>query len=123
MDITLESGTQFNTIRAYAADVLRIGQSEVRASCLVSAERLITPWAAGRFDALTLEHLAEIFALEPQIVLLGTGWRQRFAPAPIRTAFAERRIGLEVMELGAACRTFNVLVHEGRPVAAALFFE
>lgn len=123
MDITLESGAQLNTVRAYSADVLRIGQSEVRASCLVTAERLITPWAPERFEALTLEHLAEIFALEPQVVLLGTGWRQRFAPGHIRAAFAERHIGLEVMALDAACRTFNVLVHEGRQVAAALFFE
>ncbi len=123
MDITLESGMQLNTVRAYSADVLRIGQTDVRASCLVTAERLITPWTCARFEALTLEHLAEIFVLEPQVVLMGAGWRQRFAPAPIRAAFAERGVGLEVMELAAACRTFNVLVHEGRRVAAALFFE
>jgi uncharacterized protein len=123
MDITLESGTALNVVRAYSADLLRIGPTEVRASCLVTAERLITPWAAARFEALTLEHLAEIFALEPQVVLLGAGWRPRFAPAQIRAAFAQRGIGLEVMQLGAACRTFNVLVHEGRQVAAALFFE
>ena len=123
MDITLERGMQLNTVRAYSAEVLRIGPTEVRASCLVTAERLITPWAPARFEALAPEHLAEIFALEPQVVLIGSGWRQRFAPAHIRAAFTERRVGLEVMELAAACRTFNVLVHEGRQVVAALFFD
>lgn len=123
MEITLESGTHLNTVRAYSSEALRIGATEVRTSCLVTADRLVTPWTPQRFEALTPAHLEEIFALEPQVVLLGSGFQQRFAPAQIRAAFARRAVGLEVMDLGAACRTFNILVHEGRRVAAALFFE
>ncbi len=122
MQFTLESGTHVNTVRAYSPSELRIGQAVVRDSCLVTAERLITPWEPARFEALAAQHLESIFALEPQVVLLGTGARQRFPAAPLRAAFAERGIGLEVMDLGAACRTFNILVHEQRRVAAALFF-
>ncbi|MGC8521232.1 MAG: Mth938-like domain-containing protein [Steroidobacteraceae bacterium] len=122
MRFTLESTTQVNTVRAYSPQELRIGQTVVRASCIVTAERLITEWTPVCFEALEEAHLEDIFALEPQIVLLGTGARQRFAPAPIRAAFSARAIGLEMMDLGAACRTFNILVHEDRRVAAALFF-
>ena len=69
---------------------------------------------------LTESHLEAIFALAPQLVLLGTGATQKFPATNIRAAFAQRRIGLEVMDVGAACRTFNLLVQEGRRVAAAL---
>ncbi len=123
MRFTLESATQINTVRAYSPQELRVGQTVVRASCIITAERLITEWAPVRFEALEAAHLEDIFALEPQIVLIGTGARQRFAPAPLRAAFSARAIGLEMMDLGAACRTFNILVHEDRRVAAALFFS
>jgi uncharacterized protein len=57
---------------------------------------------------------------EPQFLLLGTGRKQIFPSATLRATFLERRIGLDVMDTGAACRTFNVLLAEGRPVMAAL---
>ncbi len=57
---------------------------------------------------------------EPQFLLLGTGARQIFPEARLRAAFSERRIGLDVMDTGAAARTYNVLLAEGRPVMAAL---
>jgi uncharacterized protein len=70
---------------------------------------------------LALEHLAAIFDLAPELVLLGTGARQRFASESIRAAFLDRRVALETMDLGAACRTFNILIQEERNVVAALF--
>ena len=68
-------------------------------------------------------HLEVIFALGPELVLIGTGPTQCFASAEVRAAFMQRRIGVEVMQLGAACRTFNVLLQEERRVAAALFLR
>ncbi len=123
MQFTLETHSQANLVRAYGRSELRIGETRVRASCIVTADRLITDWAPQSVEALTPEHLAQILDLEPQIVLLGTGPRQSFPPAGIRALLAGRGIGLEVMDLGAACRTFNILVQEERRVAAALFFE
>jgi len=61
--------------------------------------------------------------LKPELVLLGTGSTQRFPPGAIRAALTACGVGLEVMDLGAACRTFNVLVQEERQVAAALFLS
>ncbi|MGH8199691.1 MAG: Mth938-like domain-containing protein [Steroidobacteraceae bacterium] len=123
MKFTLESSSRVNLVRAYSRAELHIGEEHVRSSCIVSADRLITDWPPARFDALQREHLDAIFALEPEVVLLGTGERQRFPPADIRAAFAARRMALEVMDLGAACRTYNILVQEERHVVAALFLE
>ena len=123
MKFTLESSTRVNLVRAYSREELRIGEERVRASCIVSADRLITDWAPGRFEALTPEHLTVICALQPEVVLLGTGERQRFPPTQVRAAFAARGVGLEVMDLGAACRTYNILVQEERRAVAALFLE
>ena len=70
---------------------------------------------------LSAADLEPLFALHPEVVLLGTGAKQVFPASDVRQAFAARRIGLEVMDLGAACRTYNILVQEERRVAAVLF--
>jgi len=75
------------------------------------------------FAELRAVHLEPLLALSPELVLLGTGATQRFAPPEVRAVFAERGVGLEAMHLGAACRTYNVLVQEERRVAAALFLS
>jgi uncharacterized protein len=123
MKFTLESSSRVNLVRAYSRAELLIGEEHVRASCIVSADRLITDWPPERFETLRPEHLQAIFELEPEVVLLGTGERQRFPPAGIRAAFAARGVGLEVMDLGAACRTYNILVQEERHAVAVLFLE
>jgi uncharacterized protein len=120
---TLEPNSGAHLIRGYSDSEIRIGEQRLRRSCIVSAEALITDWEPGSFAELRLEHLEKIFALAPELVLLGSGPQQQFAPAEVRAAFSERGVGLETMQLGAACRTFNVLVQEERRVAAALFLR
>jgi uncharacterized protein len=122
MKFTLEASSRVNLIRAYSSTEVRIGEQVVRRSCIVTADTLITEWPPASFAELSVTHLETILGLKPEIVLLGTGPTQRFPPAGIRSAFTARGVGLEVMDLGAACRTFNVLVQEERQVAAALFF-
>ena len=123
MKFTLEAASHANLIRSYSDSELRIGDQRVQHSCLVTAERLIGDWPPESFAELAPAHLEAIFALTPELVLLGTGATQRFASAEVRGEFARRGVGLEVMELGAACRTFNVLVQEERRVLAALFLR
>jgi uncharacterized protein len=120
---TLEPPAGANLVRSYSDTELRIGAQRVQRSCLVTAARLITDWPPASFDDLAPAHLEAIFALAPELVLLGTGPVQRFASAAVRDEFARRGVGLEVMQLGAACRTFNVLVQEERRVLAALFLR
>jgi uncharacterized protein len=123
MQFTLQAGSNSNLIRSYSPQEIRIGEQSIRSSCIVTADSLVTDWPPETLDALTVEHLASIFELRPELVLLGTGPQHRFAPSAIRMAFASRSIGVESMDLGAACRTFNVLVQEERRVAAALFLR
>lgn len=123
MKFTLENSSNVNAIRSYSPTELRIGEQSIRSSCIVMADSLIADWTPASLDELQVSHLEPIFGLRPELVLLGTGAKQRFAPADIRAAFAARGIGLESMDLGAACRTFNILVQEERRVAAALFLK
>src|ERR1700754_3009440 len=123
MKFTLENNPSLNFIRSYSAEELKIGEHSIRSSCIVMADKLITSWPPTTLDELAVNHLELIFEMQPELVLLGTGPRQRFAAAPIRAAFAAQKIGLEAMDLGAACRTFNILVQEDRRVAAALFLK
>lgn len=108
-----------NLIRRYGADFVAIGEQELRASCIVTAHS-VDPWPPRSVDELAVEHLAALFEKNPEIVVLSTGARQVFPRAALRAEFATRKIGLEVMEVGAACRTFNVLVGEERRVLAAI---
>ncbi len=83
----------------------------------------VVPWQAADFAALTSEHFARLAAMAPELVIFGSGRRLRFvAPALLRPLF-EARIGVETMDTAAACRTFNVLLAEGRSVVAALLFD
>jgi len=119
MKFTQQRSDGINLIRRYGADFIAIGEQEIRASCIVTASTLDS-WTPRTIDELTLEHLASIFALTPEVVVLSTGANQKFPRAALRAEFATRKIGLEVMEIGAACRTYNVLVGEERRVLAAI---
>ena len=119
MKFTQQRPDGINLIRRYGADFIAIGDEEIRSSCIVSATS-IESWTPKSVDELALEHLAPLFALHPEVVVLSTGARQVFPRASLRAEFASRKIGLEVMEIGAACRTYNVLVGEERRVLAAM---
>ncbi len=112
MQMTLDADSRVNLIRSYAPGEVRVAERILTTSALITADTIVENWNAGDLDA--------VFALRPDVVLLGTGETQQLPPAAMRAAFAERRIALEAMTLGAACRTFNILVQEGRRVTAAL---
>ena len=121
MKFTLDARDDINLIRGYAPGEVHIGDRVQHAPCIVAAERLILDWTVSTVTALMPADLEPVFALQPDVVLLGTGAKQTFPPAPVREAFAARNVGLEVMDLGAACRTYNILVQEERRVVAVLF--
>ncbi len=121
MKLTLDARGDVNLIRGYTTGGVRIGERVVSGSCIVAADTLITEWEAPGATQLAASHLEPVFALNPEVVLLGTGRAQRFPSAEVREAFASRGIGLEPMDLHAACRTYNILVQEERRVVALLF--
>jgi uncharacterized protein len=123
MKFTLDARSGVNLIRAYSASELRIGERIVVGSCIVTADTLITDWQPAAAGELSGAQLEPLLALAPQIVLLGSLENRVAVPMSVRAAFASQGIALEVMDLGAACRTFNILVQEERRVAAALILR
>jgi uncharacterized protein len=110
-------------IRAYAPGRLRIGEREITTSVIVSPATLIEPWRPRRMSEFAADDLEPAIALSPEVLLVGTGARQVFPDAAIFAALHAARIGFEIMDTGAACRTYNVLLAEDRRVAAALMIE
>ena len=90
------------------------------ASVVVPWQGEVLAWRCDGFDTLTAEHFERIVALGPELVIFGSGARLRFVHPSLLRALIERRIGVETMDTPAACRTYNVLVAEGRSVVAAL---
>lgn len=108
-------------IDAYGNGGFRFADMSHRGSLLVLPDRMMA-WDAVDPAQLDIAALAPVLAAlsAPWFLLLGTGRTQVFPPAQVRRAFIAARIGLDVMDTGAAARTYNVLIAEGRPVAAAL---
>jgi len=122
MQITRDPGASPNAITAYEAGEIRMRDRVVRASVIASRATVIEDWRPPPVEQLAIDDFAALLALAPEVVILGTGIRQRMPPPELFAAFAARGIGLEVMDTGAACRTYNLLLSEFREVALALIF-
>ena len=120
MHIQLETGSQANLIRTYATGRISVNQDSYIRSVIVLPQQVIAGWPPQRFEELALAHFEALVPLSPELVILGTGRRQRFPRAELLTPLVGAGIGWEVMDTGAACRTYNILMGEGRNVAAAL---
>ena len=120
MQFTREPGTEPNAILACSPGEIRLRDRTYVSSVIVTRTAVIDRWRPGAVDELSIDDFAELLALAPEIVLLGTGARQRMPPPALYAAFASRRVGLEAMDNGAACRTYNLLLSEYREVAVAL---
>jgi uncharacterized protein len=109
-----------NTITAYGPGFIEVNAQRIEHALLLMPEQPIAAWAPASFEDLVAAHFDAVLAAEPEVVLLGTGARQRFAHPRLTAALIARRIGVESMDTGAACRTYNILMTEGRKVMAAL---
>ena len=109
-----------NLVTGYSPEGITLGTQRLTGPLAVSADQLLHPWATAPLEELAEPHFAPLLAWQPEILLLGTGERQRFPRAALMAALLSRRVGLEVMDSRAACRTYNVLVGESRAVVLAL---
>lgn len=108
----------------YGEDHVLINGQRFDASLLLSVHGIeVAPWAGLGFEALTTAHFEWITRRELDILLLGTGTRLRFPHPSLTRSLVDARIGLEVMDIGALCRTYNILASEGRMVGAAVLIE
>jgi uncharacterized protein len=110
-------------IRAYTEGQVTVAGQVYRRSLILSPKRLIEDWRPRQPGDLTEQDLQPLHELGPEIVLLGTGASLNFPPARITASLLAAGIGVEVMDTPAACRTYNILLSEGRAVAAALMLD
>jgi uncharacterized protein len=106
-------------VRWVRSGSIAVGNRELERSFLLSPEQLVENWPAADIDAVDEAAIDAILALEPELVILGSGPRQRFLPPRLQARLLQRGIGIETMDNGAAARTYNLLASEGRRVVAA----
>lgn len=111
------------TIRAYGPGWIDVNAEKITASIILGAGGLRLAWPCTRFEDLTPDHFAQLATLEAELVVFGSGARNRFPPPAWLQPLMARRLGLETMDTPAACRTYNILASEGRNVVAALILE
>jgi uncharacterized protein len=120
MRFSLDIDANHYFIKGYGPGWINVNERDIRRSVIVTPERLVTDWPPQAFADLEESHFEAVAQLTPEIVVLGTGSRQQFpSPRLIRSLLA-KGIGVEVMDTAAACRTYNIIMLEGRRVAAAL---
>ncbi|MCC7413076.1 MAG: hypothetical protein IT495_15780 [Gammaproteobacteria bacterium] len=120
MKLDLDTATGRYNITGYRAGAVMINGVAYAKSVIVTPRQLVTDWPPVSADVVTIEHVHAICALEPEIVLIGTGQRLTFPDAGVLGMLVTAGIGVECMDTPAACRSFAVLAAEGRAVAAAL---
>ena len=109
-----------NVITRHDADALWVGGSRFGHSLLVPWQGTVLPWAPAQPSDLTPADFEALLALKPELVIFGSGPRHQFVSPALMRALIDQRIGVETMDTPAACRTYNVLVSEGRSAVAAL---
>jgi uncharacterized protein len=120
MRISLDGQGSVNTIQAYGQGLVTINNQHFYRSVVITRDQIIADWPPQRFTDLQPSHLGSLTMLNPQILLLGTGDNQQFPHPEVLKPLVDQRIGFEIMDTAAACRTYNIILAEGRQVAAAL---
>jgi uncharacterized protein len=120
MKLHLNSSAGLNTVTGHGAGFVQVNQTRVETHLILMPDQLISPWVIANIGALSLVDFTLLIEMKPELVVFGSGAAFRFPDAQIMAAFSQARIGFEVMDTPAACRTYNVLMGEGRNVAAAL---
>lgn len=123
MKFALQGPTSANLVQACSKTEIRVGERLIRASVILTPTDMVLDWPPRSIRELLPEHLQRALDFAPEVILLGTGSRQDFPDTHVLAPVHRAGIGIEVMDTRAACRTFNVLVQEGRKVAAALMLD
>lgn len=122
MKLHLSNPVGINLITAYGEGFVEVNRERRERSLFLLPDQL-ADWPVASFDELAQEHLAMLVEYRPALILLGSGRRHRFPHPNLYRDLIAAGIGLEHMDTGAACRTYNILAAEGRAVAAALIVE
>ena len=120
MKLHADPSSALNTVTGYGPGWIEVNRQRHETAIWVMPEGAVGAWPHGQIEAMDAASLDTVAALKPETVLLGTGPAQRFPHPRLAASLARYRIGLDVMDTRAACRTYNILMSEGRRVAAIL---
>ncbi len=123
MKLNLESNTAKYVISSYDKGRIVVNTYVLKNSFVITPQHLITDWPPQGLSDLRPGSLEVIIELAPEVILIGSEEGQRPLPVALLEPLVNRGIGVEIMNTGAACRTYNILTSEGRYVAAALLLE
>ena len=118
MDLSLNRPEGYLFVRRVSAGSVTLSDRELGHSFLLAPDRVIEHWCVDSAHALDASHVENLLALQPELVILGTGQRQVFPMAAFLAGFLRKGVGIEVMDNAAAARTYNLLASEGRKVVA-----
>jgi uncharacterized protein len=111
------------SITGYGPGWIGLNNEKITRSVVISSRGHRQDWACNSYQDLSAAHFEQLAELDAELILFGSGQRQRFPQPAWLAGLAQRRVGLETMDTAAACRTFNILAGEGRHVVAALILE
>jgi uncharacterized protein len=120
MKLHPDQSNALNTVTAYGSGYFEINRVRYQGALLLMPEGEVRPWEVTSYEALTTDHLEALLPLGAEVILLGTGERHRIPHPRLTAALTRAGTGVEAMDSSAACRTYNILMGEGRRVLAAL---
>ena len=120
MEFELDKGNATYQIRSYHDGQVTVNSQTYTYPILVMPDLLLAPWGPDSFEDLQSSHFNVILPYKPQVILFGAGQTLRFPTAILYRELIDKNIGIEIMNTAAACRTYALLIAEGRKVAAAL---
>ena len=123
MQLSLDTGNGNYRIRAYEPGNITINNDHYQSSMIVTPKQLVSDWPPQTIAELLTAHLQDLLIDKPEVILLGTGSQCVFPEQDVLAPIRTQQIGLEIMDTAAACRTFNVLMAEGRQVVAGLIIR
>ncbi len=122
MKIELDSElSTSNKIISYSNDSFKLKDTLIETNLVISKDRLIENWSVDSYQNLAMQHLDQIILWQPELIIIGSGKVPSFPNPELSAYAASKNTGLEIMDTGAACRSYNLLIDEGRDVVACLF--
>ncbi len=110
-------------ITAYDTSSITVNGKRFTSSLIISARQIQENWPVSTMQQLQTHHIETFMQYNPELIILGTGSKQRFPAVELYAALSQQNTGIEVMDTGAACRTYNILTGEGRNVVAGIIID
>lgn len=123
MKLHSDPQSSLNTITGYGIGYIEVNSQAYPHALIIQAEGEILPWLVDQFDNLTPENFESLCVFKPELIIIGTGKKQRFLKPEVIKPLIQAKIGFEMMDSQAACRTYNILMNEGRHVLAAIMLN